>query len=259
MKSLSKCLSISLFLIASLFSLSVKAQFSRGTVMLGTTVGTTGYSSANSTYDYDAGELRKTGTNTFTFSGGPQVGVFLSNNFVIGATPSIAFTSSNVKTTTDNTNNTVSGSSTTTNTFTISLGPFMRYYFAGIPGNNWFYFQANGSVGTGTGSNSGNSYTSTTTATTNGKESNVFTWNAGGSIGLTHLFFQHVGLDFALGYTYTHNHNYNIANTNTTNKTSGDLTSTSANYTLGTGTSGVTASVGYHWYLQCKKHTAEKN
>src|SRR6202050_629135 len=119
-----KSLFVPLYFFATLFSISANAQFSAGTVMLGTTVGTTGYTSANSNYDYDAGTLRQTGTKTFTLSGGPQVGGFLSNNFVIGATPSIAFTSSSVKSTTQNTNNTITGSSTTTNTFTVSLGPF---------------------------------------------------------------------------------------------------------------------------------------
>ena len=41
-----------------IFSLQTKAQFSKGTIMLGTTIGTTGYSSANSDYGYDVGTLK---------------------------------------------------------------------------------------------------------------------------------------------------------------------------------------------------------
>ena len=41
-----------------------KAQFNKGTLMLGTTIGSTAYSSANSDYDYVNGEVRNTGTKT---------------------------------------------------------------------------------------------------------------------------------------------------------------------------------------------------
>jgi hypothetical protein len=133
------------------FAANVKAQFSKGTVMLGTTIGTTGYSSANSAYDYDAGNTRSTGTHTYSFSIGPQVGVFLTQHLVFGATPSVSFTSSHVSTTSISATGTQTGSTTTTNTTTVSIGPFLRDYFASVPGNNWFYAQVNGSVGTGTG------------------------------------------------------------------------------------------------------------
>src|SRR5450631_3586664 len=143
---------ITIFTIASVLltciTVQTNAQFSKGTLMLGTTIGTTGYSSASSDYNYDAGELRNTGTNTFTFSVGPQIGVFLTPRLVLGATPAFSISSSQVKTTINNTNNTTTGSSTNTTTTTVSLGPYMRYYFAGIPGPNWFYTQINGSVGT---------------------------------------------------------------------------------------------------------------
>lgn len=80
--------------------------------------------------------------------------------------------------------------------------------------------------------------------------SDIFTWNAGASLGLTHLFYKRIGMDVALGYLYSHNHNYNINNTNTTNKTSGDLTASANNYTLNTATNGVTFGVGFHWFLK---------
>src|SRR5450432_2731821 len=90
----------------------VKAQFAKGTIMLGTTIGSTGYSSANSDYGYDVGTVKNTGTNTFTFSVGPQVGVFLSPHLVFGATPAFSISTSHVNSTTMNTNNTSSGSTT---------------------------------------------------------------------------------------------------------------------------------------------------
>jgi hypothetical protein len=245
-----KKLSMLVFASGLLCSLQTNAQFIKGTIMLGTTVGTTGYSSANSDYSYDVGTLRNTGTNTFTFSIGPQIGVFLSPRLVLGATPAFNITTSHVNNTTTNTNNTVTGSTTSTTTTTVSLGPYMRYYFANITGSNWFYGQINGAVGTGGGNSSGNSFTNNATGNTSGKVSNILTWNAGASLGLTHFFYKRIGMDVALGYNYSHVHNYDINNTYSTNKASGLITSTTNNYTLNTSTNGVTLGVGFHWFLK---------
>jgi|GEM_PF-1930155 len=233
-----------------LASLSTQAQFKKGTIMLGTTIGTTGYSSANSNYDYDAGELRKTGTNTFTFSVGPQVGVFLSPRLVLGATPAFSISTSHATNDINNTNNTSSAATTNTTTTTVSLGPFVRYYFTNLNSSNWFYGQINGAVGTGSGNSTGNTTSNSSVSSTNGKVSNIFTWNTGASIGMTHFFYKRIGMDFALGYNYSHVHNYNVNNTNSTNKTSGAVTETANNYKLNTATNGVTLGVGFHWFLR---------
>ena len=233
-----------------IFSMNAKAQFSKGTIMLGTTIGSTGYSSANSDYGYDVGTLKNTGTNTFTFSVGPQVGVFLSPHLVFGATPAFSINTSHVNSTTTNTNSTVTGSATSTTTMTVTLGPFLRYYFSALSANNWLYGQINGAVGTGSGTSSGTSYNTTSTGTTNGKISNIFTWNSGASIGLTHFFYKRIGMDMALGYSYSHVHNYDTNNSYSTNTTSGKITSTPNNYTLNTSTNGVTLAVGFHWFLR---------
>jgi Outer membrane protein beta-barrel domain len=245
-----KKLILLMFFSSLLISLHVHAQFAKGTLMLGTTLGSTGYSSANSDYGYDVGTLKNTGTNSFTFSVGPQVGVFLSPRLVLGATPAFNISTSHVNSTTTNTNNTTTGSTTSTTTTTVSLGPFMRYYFSNITGSNWFYMQANGAVGTGSGNTTGNSYTETSNGTTNGKVSNILTWNAGASLGLTHFFYKRIGMDFALGYNYSHVHNYDINDTYSTNKTSGTITAGTNNYTLNTATNGVTLGLGFHWFLK---------
>jgi hypothetical protein len=223
------------------------AQFKRGTLMVGTTIGNSSYSSANSDYDYTDGETKSTGTNTASFSVGPQIGVFLTPNFVLGGTFSFSLSNSKVNSSTVNTTN--SGSKTSTTTSTFSLGPFMRYYFAGLPGKNWFYMQVNGAAGTGSGSNSGTAYTATTTSATDGSVSNILTWNAGGSLGLTHFFYKRIGMDIAVGYSYSHVHNYDLNTTNTTTTLTDKVTSSTNNYTLNTATNGVTFGVGFHWYL----------
>jgi hypothetical protein len=239
-----------LFFISVFFIFSnSQAQFKRGTLMMGTTIGSTAFSSASSDYGYDDGESRTTDTKTYTLNLGPQIGVFLTPNFVVGGTFSFGLTNSQANTSTLLTNATTTGSKTNTMTSTVSIGPFLRYYFAGLPDRNWFYMQVNGAAGTGSGSNSGNSFTSTTTATTDGSVSSIMTWNAGGSFGLTHFFYKHIGMDIAVGYSYSHTHNYNVNNTNTTNTSTDKLTTSTNNYTLNTGTNGVTLGVGFHWFL----------
>jgi hypothetical protein len=233
-----------------LTALPSSAQFIKGTIMVGTTIGTTGYSSANSDYNYDAGLLRNTGTNTFAFSVGPQVGVFLSPRLVLGATPAFNISTSHATNDVHNTNNTSSAATTNTTTTTVSLGPYVRYYFTNLNSSNWFYGQLNGSVGSGSGTSTGNTTSSTTLIGTNGKVSDIFTWNAGGSIGMTHFFYKRIGMDIALGYSYNHAHSYNVNNTNTTNKASGVVTETTNNYTLNTTTNGVSLGIGFHWFLK---------
>ena len=231
------------------FASQAKAQFKPGTLMLGTTVGSIGYSDANSDYGYQVGGSRSTGTKTFTFSTGPQVAVFLTPSLVFGG--SLSYSLSHSTANTSNTSNTdvASGSNTTSTTNTLSIGPLLRYYFAGITTKNWFYGQVNGAVGTGAGSSSGGSYTTANTTTTGGKIDGIFNWNAGASLGMTHFFYKKIGMDFAIGYSYSHAHSDNDNNTTTVKTSNSTTTTTTNNYSLNTGTNGVTLSVGFHWFI----------
>jgi hypothetical protein len=232
-----------------LFSIPAKAQFKPGTLMIGATVGSTAYSSANSDYEYDNGTAKSTGTKAYTFSVGPQVGVFVTPNVVIGGTLSYSLNHSTVNTTNTSATNTETGSKSITTTNTISLGPLIRYYFAGLTGKNWFYGQINGSAGVGTGSSSGSAYATTTTSTSTGKVDGIFNWNAGGSLGMTHFFYKHIGMDFSLGYLYSHAHSNNDNTTYTTKTSNEQITSATNNYVLKTGTNGITLAVGFHWFI----------
>jgi hypothetical protein len=236
--------------ILTLVSYHANAQFKKGTWMLGTTVGSSAYSSANSDYNYDAGELRSTGTSTFTFSVGPQTGIFLSPRLVLGATPAFNISTSHATNNITNTNNTTSATTTNTTTTTVSLGPFIRYYFSGLSSTTWFYGQVNGAIGSGSGTTTGNSTSTNSVGSTNGKVSDILTWNAGASIGMTHFFYRRIGMDIAIGYNYSHVRNYDLNSTNSTNKTSGTVTETTNNYTLNTATNGITLGVGFHWFLK---------
>jgi hypothetical protein len=235
--------------VALLFTLPAKAQFKPGTLMVGTTVGSIGYSSANSDYGYDVGSARSTGTNTFTFSTGPQIGVFLSPNLVFGGSLSYTLSHSTATTTNTSATNVATGSKTTTNTNTFSLGPFLRYYFAGLKSNNWFYGQVNGAAGTGTGSSSGSSYTTTATGSSTGKTNGIFNWNTGASLGMTHFFYKRIGMDFSIGYTYSHAHSDNNNITYTTKTSTSTITSATNNYSLNTSTNSISVGVGFHLFI----------
>ena len=67
---------------------------------------------------------------------------------------------------------------------------------------------------------------------------------------MTHFFYKRIGMDVAIGFNHSHVHNYDTNNTNLTNKTTGNVTESTNNYTLNTGTNGVTFGVGFHWFLK---------
>ena len=232
-----------------LFSIPVSAQFKKGTLMLGTTIGSTAYSDANSDYNFDNGDTRSTSTHTYTLGIGPQIGVFVSSSVVVGGTFSFNLTNSNTKTTYSSANSAASGGSNATTTTVGMVDPLLRYYFAGSPQKNWFYMQVHGGVGTGTGSSSGSGYTATATSTTYGKVNNIFNWDTGLSLGMTHFFRHSFGMDISLGYTYTHSRSDNANTTYTTNKRTGALSSSHSNFILTTGTNGIVFSVGFHRFF----------
>jgi len=238
------------------FVFALKAQVSKGTVFIGTTIGTTTYSSAADNLDYTSGSNinKNTDSKSFGFSVGPQVGIFLSNHFVLGGTLTYNITTKTTDAVTNSSINLPVTAHTQATNYTANIGPFMRYYFFNQPAKTMFYWQANATAGIGNGSSSGNGVNVNSTYTTDGKVSNIFNWNAGSSIGITHFFTNSVGMDIALGYTYTSASSGNVTGTSTTNKTNNNIALTSNNYNETTKTNGISLGVGFHWYLPSKKN-----
>jgi hypothetical protein len=234
--------------LCTLVTLSTKAQFQRGTIMLGANVGTAAYTSANSDYAYDNASSRSTTNTNYTFSGGPQIGVFIASNVVVGGSINYSVSNNTTNTTLD-AGTGITGNKTTATSYTVNMGPFLRVYFANHFARNLFYMQADGHLGTGSGNTSGNGYGPTTTNNASGDQSNIFTWDAGGSLGMTHFFNKHVGMDIHAGYTYTHSQSDNANTANTIKDSNGAVTTTTNNYTLATGTSGVTLGITFHWFF----------
>ena len=249
MKKITLLFAGSFFIVSFLLSMPASAQFKKGTLMLGTTAGSTTYSIANSRYDYDNGNTTATTTHAYTLGIGPEAGVFISSSTVLGATLTFNFNNSNETATNHNVNNTTSGGNDGNTTATVMLEPMLRYYFAGSPKKNWFYMELHSGAGTGVGRSSGNGYTTAATSTTYGKVSNIFNWDMGGGLGMTHFFSHGLGVDFALGYTYSHSFSDNANNTYTTNKITHALSSSTNNYNLTTATNGITFSVGFHRFI----------
>ncbi len=227
------------------------AQIAKGTVLLGTTVGSTSYSSASDNLDYTSGTNinKSTDTKTYGFNIGPQVGVFLTNHFVLGGTLTYNITSRKTDATTTSTVNTPVTAHTNATNYTLNIGPFIRYYFYNTLSNNLLYVQANTTVGTGNGASSGYGENMNSTYTSDGKVSNIFNWNAGASIGLAHFFGPSVALDVALGYAYTSSKNGTANTTVNTNKNTSNVTVTNNNYDEKTATNGISLGAGFHWYL----------
>ena len=237
------------FIVTFLLSIPASAQFKKGTLVLGTTVGSTTYSIANSHYDYDNGNTTSTIPHAYTLGVGPEAGVFVSSSVLLGAALTFNFNNSNETAANDNVNNTTSGSDNGNTTATVMLEPMLRYYFAGSPKKNWFYMELHSGAGMGIGRSSGNGYNTAATSTTSGKVSNIFNWDMGGGLGMTHFFSHGLGMDFSLGYTYSHSYSDNANTTVTTNKITNALSSSTNNYNLTTAANGITFSVGFHRFI----------
>ena len=230
------------------FILKTTAQVSKGTIFLGTSIGSTTYSQATNDYSYPDGGSKTTTPDIYSLSLSPQAGVFVTNHVILGGTLGVSY--SHNKTNTSNTETSASSSTSMTQTATFNLGPFMRYYFyETAPRKTMLYMQVQGTVGLGGGSSSGSGTTTTTTYTSSGTVTNIFTWTGGASVGVTHFVQHNIGLDFALGYSHSYENSNNTNSTLTTTTSNGKQTAKPNDYTLATNTDGFTVSLGFHWFI----------
>jgi hypothetical protein len=234
-------------------SISASAQFSKGTIFVGPTIGTNSYQSASDNLDYYSGanNNRSISSKTYTLTIGPQVGVFVTDHLILGGSVNVGETDKKTNTSTLLANATTTQTSAKTNTTTFPAGPFLRYYFFETLSKNMFYGQVNGNLGTGSGSSSGNgNNNATSTYQSIGTVNEIFTWTAGGSIGFTHFFSDFVGMDVAVGYSFNSTTNNNVNTTNTKSNTTEIITSTPNNYKETDHTNGITLGLGFHWFFK---------
>jgi hypothetical protein len=254
-----KLITLALFTLG--FIITLKAQLSKGTVFVGTTIGTSSYASESDNLDYTSGTNinRDTKSKTYAFSVGPLVGVFVTNHLVVGGTINYSITHRKSNETLQSSVNVPTTAFTNTTTYTVNIGPFARYYFYNKPtSRNAIYLQVNATAGTGNGTTTNSGVNVNSSYTTDGQVSNITNWNAGTSLGLTHFFSHTVGMDVAFGYTYTSSKSDN--NNNTTTTTNGGIaTSVLNNYNETTLTNGLSFGVGFHWYFKHRQPTEKVN
>jgi hypothetical protein len=242
---------ISTLLVALAFSAS--AQFSKGTIFVGPTLGTNSYQSASDNLNYSSGNnnTRSASSKTYTLTIGPQLGVFITDHLVLGASVNYSLSSKSTTTNTVLTNSNLLTANAKTYTSTFTAGPFLRYYYFKTLSKNMFYTQLNGTLGTGSGGSSGSGNNNiTSTYQSNGTINGIFSWNAGGSVGLTHFFNDFVGMDIAVGYSYTSTASSDQNNVNTTINATEKVTSAPNNYKETLLTHGVTLGLGFHWFFK---------
>jgi hypothetical protein len=144
----------------------------------------------------------------------------------------------------------LNNNNTLRNTFTINAGPFARYYFFNTtPGSTVMFAQANARVGTGSGNNSGNGDNNANTFTSSGKVTKEFSWDVGGSIGVTHFIQKKVGLDLFAGYNYGSDKSHNNTTTTYTPKVGGANFVNTSEYDLKTHNNNFVAGAGFHWFF----------
>jgi hypothetical protein len=239
--------------VCTLLAFSASAQFSKGTIFVGPTIGTNSYQSSSDDLDYSVGnnQTRTSSTRTNAFSVGPQVGVFVTDHLILGGSINYSHSGSNTNTSTNLTNGNRLASNSNSSTSTFNTGPFLRYYYFSNPTRNVFYAQLNGTLGSGSGTTSGSGNNNmTTTYQSNGSKSGIFSWSAGGSLGMTHFFNEFIGMDVAIGYMYnsTTSNSQNV--TNTTSNATEIVTRASNNYKEALLTHGITLGLGFHWFLK---------
>ncbi len=231
---------------------SASAQFSKGTIFVGPTIGSNSlqWSSDNLNYDGSNNDVLRSGSaKTYNINIGPQLGVFLTNHIVLGASVNYSLTLRKGTTNTTLLNNLATNTRSRTYTNAVSSGPFLRYYFFNKLSKNLFYTQINAAVGTGFGNSTGSGNNISSSYVSDGKVNSTFTWNAGGGVGLTHFFNNFIGMDIALGYAYNSSKNQNTNNEHTTANVTKVLTSSTNNYKETVLTNGVNIGLGFHWFL----------
>ena len=236
-------------LICATGALHASAQESlKGTVFLGTSVGSTTYTQTSNDYTYPDGGTKNTTPHAYSFSLSPSAGVFVTNHLILGGSLGVSY--SHNKTNTSITEGSPSSSTSTTNSTTVDLGPFLRYYFYEVkPLRTMLYMQIQGTVGVGGGSSSGAGESVTSSYVSNGTTSGIFTWTSGASLGVTHFIQKNIGIDFALGYSHSYEHS-NVSGSTQTTKVNGTETTAPGDYKLRTSADGFTASVGFHWFIR---------
>ena len=233
---------ISICVLALLTVFTIQAQNKKGNHLVGVSVGSGSYNSNKNDYFYSTSTTTYNGdSKNFSIGIGPEVGWYLTDNFVVGTYLGLSYYHS--KYNSGNSVTTVTSNSNSSSLY-FSMGPYARLYLGknnskGMPYISLltglsFYPSDNGES-----SNSINTYHYTY------KTKNYFSWNIGPRVGYEHFLNQHIGLHYYLGYNYTkyktkYDYDYTVGGTD-------------YSYTYNSHTHNITFGVGLQIHLDCEK------
>lgn len=191
------------FFIAFLFlSTHMNAQFTKGTRMVGASLGSAFFNSGKSEYTVPSPTSGYTSnSNSLGISVSPNIGWFLSSDLVVGTRILLGY---DYEKNIDDDNN-VTFRKNISKKFNLSVGGFARKYFS--TGNFLPFAQLNIDAGTGVTNTEGFFYATNYKETYTGKSSGDFSADAGLSVGFTKMLNANTGLDFFAGYLFSYNKN----------------------------------------------------
>lgn len=237
----------------ALVSDSLSAQFKKGEMMAGATVGSVIFNSG--TADISVAQI---GSNTskitsYNISINPALGWFISENTAVGA--SLNINPAGNKTTYEQSGSTYQSDKNTN--FNIGAGGFVRHYF-GASGKLYPFGQLGLNAGISNlkteGFFYGGSGASAYKTTYDGSSNGGFFFNSTLQAGMTKMVGEHTGLDFYIGYNFSYNKNTFKKTTLRDDGNNGSIDSRAENETTTKFTNnGFLIGVGFQVFLKAKK------
>lgn len=229
------------------------AQFKKGTRLFGASLASAFINTAK-------GDVTAPGTagfqregNSFNLGLTPSYGWFTKENLAFGVNMTVQTSGSKYFSKFRDTSFIKDNSST----YSVGIGGFARYYLGkNQTGSTRTFAQLALGAGIGGGKSDGFAYGSDAVDSyfltyDNKVTSNVF-YNAGLTLGLTHMLNSHVGLDLGIGYSFVNNKNVYKNTTKYDYKVQADVTLES-NQTYVIKNHGVNISAGFQIFLDPKK------
>src|SRR5690242_14582632 len=223
-------------------SMVMMGQNKKGNHLVGVTLGSGGFSSSKYDYMYSSTTVTYNGdSKSFNIGISPDVGCYLTDRFVLGASVGLSYNHSSGSS--GNSTTTVTSSSKA-NSLYFSLGPYGRLYLGKNNGKGMPYIQLN----TGLSfypSDDGEAFNSSNTYHYTYKTRKYFSWNLGPRFGYEHFFNESLGLHYYIGYNYskykyTYEYDYSVGGTD-------------YSYTYDAHSHNIVFGVGLQMHLDCKK------
>ena len=224
-----------------LISMGSKAQFRKGSKLIGTTIGSSFISSGETKYSYPNNSQNYTAKqNNFNLNISPSIGWFFKDNLVGGA--QLITIMSNQKTWLESESNGNTYKKDEYRNTDFGAGVFLRYYFTTAGGIKPF---AHAFLNAGSGVTNTNGFylfSATSSQTYTGKSSERFFYNAGINAGITKMISGSVGLEGFVGFS--HSKNKFTTFTRATNVTGSTTTTSEYDVTQNYNGNGVNVGLG---------------